>query len=245
MLYPHKQAIFSRWFTWVIHRRLRATFGQVTVHGLEHVVPNAGPMLLVSNHTSFWDALMIVWLSERVLCVPGYAWMHRHNLARLPFFRLLGAFGVDGQAPADIKAGLAYVRQRLQGGPCALWIFPQGDEKPAARRPLGFAGGSAWIARRNPEAAVIPVALHYGFGTLEKPEAHVCFGAPLPGAKATPTQHEGAVTALLDACACDDAALSRLAPGEQTYLPQQSTIAEPLAVRWLSCLCRWYLGPGR
>lgn len=242
MLYPHKRAHFSRWFTWVIQRRLRATFGQVSVHGLAHVRATHRPMLLVANHTSFWDALMVVWLSERVLQAPGYAWMHRHNLARLPFFRLLGAFGVDGQAPADIKAGLAYVQTCLRAGPCALWIFPQGDERPAARRPLGFAGGSAWMARRNPWAQVIPVALHYGFGALEKPEVRVCFGAPLPGEKATPNQHEVAVTALLDACATgDEARLSHLAPGRQTYLPEPPATDEPFAVRWLSRLSRWYM----
>ncbi len=241
MLYPRKQATFSRWFTWIIHRRLRATFAQVTVHGLEHVLPRPGPMLLVANHASYWDALMIVWLSERVLSTPGYAWMHRHNLARLPFFRLLGAFGVDNQSPGDIKAGLAYVQQLLQSGPCALWIFPQGDEMPAARRPLGFAGGSAWMARRSPNAQVIPVALHYGFAGAEKPEVRVCFGAPLPGAKATPMQHEQAVTVLLDACASNDPALLQLAPGQRTYLPVHQASGDPLAVRWLGRLCGLYL----
>ena len=242
MLYPHKQASFSRWFTWIIHRRLAATFHQVTVHGLDHVLPCQGPMLMVVNHSSYWDALMIVWLSERVLRVPGYAWMHRHNLARLPFFRLLGAFGVDNQSPSDIKAGLAYAQRLLQGGPCALWIFPQGDEKPAARRQLGFAGGSDRIARRSPRAQAVQVALHYGFGSAEKPEVRVCFGAPLRGAKPTPARHESAVTALLDACASDDSGLAQLAPGRRTYLPAQKRLGDPLAARWLSRLCGWYLG---
>ena len=203
--------------------------------------PRGPPMLMVVNHSSYWDALMIVWLSERVLRVPGYAWMHLHNLARLPFFRLLGAFGVDGQTPGDIKAALAYVQQRLESGPCALWIFAQGDEKPAARRPLAFAGGSAWIARRSPSAQVIPVALHYGFGPAQKPEVRICFGAPLLADKGTPAQHEQAVTALLDACACESPALAELAPGHRAYLPQARPHDEPLPVRWLNRLCAWYL----
>lgn len=239
MLLPHKNRFFSRWFTHVIDGRLRRTFAQVTVHGLAHLPVGKPPLLLIANHSSYWDALLIVWLSHHVLGAHAYAWMHAHTLQDMPMFQLLGAFGVDGGAPADIKAALKFSQKLLDRDNHALWIFPQGDEKPLERRPLGFQRGSAFLAARAARAVTLPVALHYAFGRTEKPEVRICIGAPLAAGTATVAHHEAAVTCLLDACCQGAPHLATVCPQSRKFLPEAPAAHGLWHVRCLNRLCRW------
>ena len=67
---------------------------------------------------------MLIHLVHRCHALDAYVWMRADSWRRLPFFRHVGAFGVDGSRPADVLAGLRYARALLRatappGGWCA------------------------------------------------------------------------------------------------------------------------------
>ena len=190
---------------------MRRSFGALRVRGLEPVraLMAQGPVLVVSNHTAWWDPLVVLVLTTRVLRVDAYAMMDANNLRRLPFFGLVGAFGVDLDLPADGARAIRYAAKLLDRPGRVVWIFAQGRERPMTARPLGFRGGTAEIARVARRAAVVPVALRYEHGARPEPDLYVSFGAPLArdgarDAEAARLAQEAAVTEELDAL---DAAL--------------------------------------
>ena len=160
-------------------RRMRRSFEAVRVTGLEEAraLASRGPLLVVSNHTAWWDPLVALLVSERLLGADAYAMMDAKNLRKLPFFRGIGAFGVDLDDAPDGARAIRYAAKLLRGEKKLVWIFPQGEERPVSQVPLGFRGGSAEIARVAKSAKVLPVALRYEFGSDEKPSLYVSIGA--------------------------------------------------------------------
>ena len=213
MIPARKSRLFTWWFAGDAERRLRRAFGSVRVRGLEpaRALMRDGPVLIVSNHTAWWDPLLVLVLTTRVLGVDAFAMMDANNLRRLPFFGLVGAFGVDLDVPADGARAIRYAAKLLDRPGRVVWVFAQGRERPVTARPLGFRGGTAEIARVARRAVVVPVALRYEHGARPAPDAYVSFGAPLEPAPSRDVEagraaQETSVTAELDAL---DAALRR------------------------------------
>lgn len=183
MIPAAKRAGFERWFAATVDARLRRHFAQVDAFGLEHLERAAamGPVIVVSNHCSWWDPVWAIVLSNRVLRLDAYALMDARNLRRLPFFARVGAFGVDLDQPRDGARAVRYARRLLDRPGRAVFVFPQGAERPSSWRPLGFRAGAAAIARGAPDARVVPMALRYEHTGDERPHLLVAFGAPLEG----------------------------------------------------------------
>jgi 1-acyl-sn-glycerol-3-phosphate acyltransferase len=175
-----KSPWFRRWFAAHAAGRMRATFEAVRVAGAEHLraALAAGPAVLVSNHTAWWDPLVALVLTERLAPCDSFAMMDAVNLVRLPFLGRIGAFGVDRRDPADGPAVIAYAAALLDRPGRAVWVFPQGRERPVTERPLAFRRGSAEIAR-SAAAVTVPLALRYEFGGTERPQLLVDIGPPV------------------------------------------------------------------
>jgi 1-acyl-sn-glycerol-3-phosphate acyltransferase len=191
------------WFGRVVAGRLRKTFGALRVRGLDALAAlvAAQPVLFVSNHTSWWDPMFLIYLSTRLVPLDGYAMMEASNLRRRSFLGRLGGFGVDLDDPDDRSAGVAYAAALLDRPRRGVWIFPQGRERPVDERPLGFKPGAAVVAIRARSCALVPVAFRYEFGNREQPEMLVSIGAPVPhddDVAAAVAAQEQAVLAELD-----------------------------------------------
>lgn len=189
---------FKRWFGGQVEKRLRRSFYEVRVRGLDQFrrLTAAGPTLVVSNHTSWWDSMFCIYLSTRLADIDGYAMMEASNLRRLPFLGRLGGFGVDRRSPHSARSALRYAAKLLNAAGRVVWIFPQGRERPITERPLGFLRGAEIVARLAANSRTIPVALRYEFGEHEKPVLLVSIGAPLHDTSCEAQEH--AVTAELD-----------------------------------------------
>jgi 1-acyl-sn-glycerol-3-phosphate acyltransferase len=198
MIPARKNPVFEALFARHARARIARSFAALRVRGASAArTHGAGaPLLVVSNHTAWWDPLVALSLSRDALDADGHAMMDAKNLRRLPFFGLVGAFGVDLDDPADGARALRYARRLLDRPGRLVWIFAQGRELPVTERPLGFRAGSAELGRIARQARVIPVALRYEMGGDERPVAWASIGAPIETAGRA--AHETAVEAELD-----------------------------------------------
>lgn len=196
----------SRAFTWWFarHARLRVarSFSRVHVAGAHHALAALarGPVIAVSNHSAWWDPLVVLWLTRALLDAEVFAMMRAENLRRLPFFALVGAFGVDVRDPADGALALRYAARLLSAPGRLVWVFAQGDERPISLRPLGFRRGAAQLSRLS-GAVTLPVAIRYEHAEDERPAVYLRVGEPLLCAGdvvALCAAQEAAVAALLD-----------------------------------------------
>jgi 1-acyl-sn-glycerol-3-phosphate acyltransferase len=181
MIPAFKQRLFNAWFASHARGRIERAFAAVRVHGLGRVreLSREAPLLVVSNHTSWWDPLVILHASQHLLGTDGHALMDAQNLRKLPFFAMVGAFGVDLGDAADGAAAIRYAARLLDRPGRLVWIFPQGRERPITERPLAFRAGSAEIARVARRAVTVPAALRYEHAGTERPVLYLSFGERL------------------------------------------------------------------
>jgi 1-acyl-sn-glycerol-3-phosphate acyltransferase len=128
--------------------------------GTEHV-PARGPLLIVSNHQSHLDPVLV-----GVACPRQIHALARRSLFVGPFGRLIhsvGAFPIDleGSGLGGLKASL----QLLKKG-AALLVFPEGTRSPDGRLGPFFPGFCA-IARRS-GATIVPASIKGSFDALPR-----------------------------------------------------------------------------
>jgi 1-acyl-sn-glycerol-3-phosphate acyltransferase len=166
----------ARAYTW---RALTRSLDGVHVRGLDDLAraSSEGPLVLAVTHVSHWDPLVLVAL-EAQLKGPGHALMDAQNLARLPFFGLVGAVPLrrddHAAALADLDASSELVRRPTE----RLWIFPQGEQRPAHLRPLGLRPGVLRLLERS-GAPLVPVGLTYAYREAPQPAFAMSIGEPV------------------------------------------------------------------
>lgn len=182
------------------------------VKGDEHI-PAEGPALLVCNHVSFIDAVLIMAASPRPV-----RFVMDHRIFRIPvlgwLFRLAKAIPIAPQKddPATYAAAFAQARRVLDEGDL-LAIFPEGAiTRDGTLQP--FKGGVMKILETNP-VPVVPMALQNLWGSffsrveqgtaMVRPFRRGLFsrvglhaGRALPAAQVTPQALQERVQALLD-----------------------------------------------
>lgn len=164
----------------------------IRVHGRQHV-PRRGGVLVLSNHQSFLDPVIIgVALDRRMTCVA------RQSLFRNPFFGAL--IGYLRAIPIEREgvgiAGLKEMLRRLKRGE-AVVLFPEGTRTHDGEvRPLrpGF-----YAVARRAGVPVLPVAMDGAFDVWPRSRALpsltgqivVQFGPPIePGEVARRSEAE-------------------------------------------------------
>jgi 1-acyl-sn-glycerol-3-phosphate acyltransferase len=146
-------------------------------------VPLTGPVLLVSNHQSNLDPVLV-----GVACPRQLKYMARKGLFFFPFnlwIRALGAVPIDqeGSALAGIRITLNLLKQDN-----ALLVFPEGSRTPDGKMHK-MLPGFCLLARRS-RATIVPLALDGAFAALPRGRALVKphpialkFGAPISPAQ--------------------------------------------------------------
>lgn len=171
-------ALFHRYNHWLLWQH----FATVRVAGSEHLtaVDRSLPVIGFGNHSSWWDGLIIYYLSHTLLDADVYLMMEEKQLARYRFFSRVGAFSVQREDASRAAVSLRYAARLLEQPNRWLWIYPQGSMQPNDHRPLRFFPGAAMIARLTGKSVyLIPFAHRYEFLDEEQPDAFVRFGQPV------------------------------------------------------------------
>jgi len=154
-------------------------WGRLDVEGVEHI-PAEGPLLIVGNHDSYWDPVVIGLGAMR----------HRQirALAKSSLWKVTGLSKVlDGMGQIPILRGsgdsgaLDIAIDELRGGAC-IGIFPEGTR--SLGRPLRPRSGLGRLVAAVPEAVIVPVAVTGSTDITRpghRPRLHVRFLPPAEG----------------------------------------------------------------
>jgi len=160
-------------------RRVAAGLDGLWVEGLDEARAALAdrPLIFAANHVAWWDPILLVLLDE-ALGGLGWAVMDARNLRALPFLGWLGALPLDRSDPGRSRQCLHSCAELLDRPGRALWIFPQGRQRPAHLRPLDLKGGLALMHAHRP-VDVVAVSLNYIYLERDRPAALVRFSAPM------------------------------------------------------------------
>jgi 1-acyl-sn-glycerol-3-phosphate acyltransferase len=174
--------------------RPATVWGRLRVDGLE-LLPESGPVLVVANHDSHWDPVMV-----------GVAAIRRRQIKALAKSELWEVRGLGpvldgmGQIPIVRDAGdagaLTRAIEELRGGAC-IGVFPEGTRSRG--RVMRARSGVGRLALEVPEAKLVCVAIE---GTTDltrfprRPRVSVRFFEPA-GGQARPDEQPGELAARL------------------------------------------------
>jgi len=181
MIAANRKRWFEHFLAWHLKRRFKKRFSAVRIRGLEALAEMTarGPVILASNHTAWWDSLLVFYTSFALLRLKGFALMDARNLRKIPLLGWIGAFGVEIGDKEDGKRVVEYAASVMNAPKVILLTYPQGAERPVML-PLEFKPGTARIAHAAPHALLVPTAVRYDHGKHELPEALLSFGPPVP-----------------------------------------------------------------
>jgi 1-acyl-sn-glycerol-3-phosphate acyltransferase len=169
-----------RWFTWYSRRYIRRHFHSVRVSRAGLPPASGLPLVIYSNHASWWDPLVGLVLkseffSDRILFAPIDAAM----LERYKMFAKLGFFGVEQHSCRGAAQFLRTAEVVLQSSCNLLAVTPQGRFADVRERPVQFEAGLGHLAARTGRVLFVPVATEYVFWEERLPEILVRFGEPV------------------------------------------------------------------
>ncbi|WP_217134067.1 lysophospholipid acyltransferase family protein [Leucobacter chinensis] len=142
-------------------------------------VPHNGPVLLVSNHLSGLDTILIPCFSPRQV-----RFLAKASLFATPFknwvMRGVGAVPVQREASNEAQQALETGRDLLLSG-SVFAVFPEGSRSTTGLLNKGRSG-AAWLALET-GATVVPIGLqgtgHHSHQSHGKQPVVIRFGAPL------------------------------------------------------------------
>ena len=129
---------------------------KVRIVGAENI-PSEGGAIIVSNHVSYADAVLIGSTTHRFIRFLMWKPIFDLSVAN-PFFRILKAVPIDGPSPKESLRALRKAAEEIRSGELVC-IFPEGGlTRTGHVQP--FQRGIERLMRDVPEAPVIPIYIN-------------------------------------------------------------------------------------
>ncbi|MFN8255985.1 MAG: lysophospholipid acyltransferase family protein [Bacteroidales bacterium] len=125
---------FKRYAVWIIKRHYKTikTIGKFEDKGL--------PVLLISNHISWWDGFWAMYINLKVLKRKYHFMMLEDQLRKYWFFNYTGGFSVNKKSRSVLET-IDYTRELLSDNKNMVLLFPQGEIQSMHNQNIVFENG--------------------------------------------------------------------------------------------------------
>jgi len=106
------------------------------------------PILLISNHVSWWDGFLAMYLNLKKLKRKFHFMMLEEQLQKFWFFNYTGGFSVSKNSKSIIET-LNYTSQLLENNENMVLIFPQGKIQSINNQEIKFEKGIDRILKKT------------------------------------------------------------------------------------------------
>jgi 1-acyl-sn-glycerol-3-phosphate acyltransferase len=112
------------------------------------------PILLISNHISWWDGFWASYINQNVLHRKFHVMMLAEQLRKYWFFNFTGVFSVNKNTKSILES-LQYTSELLTNKENMVLIFPQGEIQSLHNQDLQFEKGVEHILKNKKGAVQI------------------------------------------------------------------------------------------
>lgn len=181
MIQARHSRVAEHLFEMYLRYLFRRHFHSLVLLGKLPSVPPALPLLLLPNHSTWWDGFFAFALNKALFRRPFYLMMLEEQLQKYRFFARLGAYSVRPGSPRSVAETLSYTASLLSTTPPPLvCVFPQGALLPYSTRPLQFQRGIEHLtARATAPVTLLPLAMRCEFLGEQLPDVFFLFGSPI------------------------------------------------------------------
>ena len=169
-------------FGWYLNRLFKKSFYAIWLQNDPPKLDPNLPLLLLPNHSTWWDGFFAHLLTKKIFHRPIYLMMLQKQLAQNRFFSRVGAFSIDPSSAIAIRESLNYtvsILKSLDHPKPLICIFPQGVLAPWDQRPLGFKPGVEFVlARYRKPLSLLFLGIKVEFLAQQFPEVFFRFGTP-------------------------------------------------------------------
>ncbi len=152
--------IFQPYLKWLLKRH----FHGMHLLGTQPKIPDELPLLLLPNHSTWWDGFFVYLLNKRIFHRTAYLMMLEKQLSQYRFFAKIGAYSIEPESRHGIIESLEYTVKLLNQKRSLVCVFPQGELLPWHTRPLDYKRGVQWIIQKYQKPiAVLPLAIRTEF----------------------------------------------------------------------------------
>jgi 1-acyl-sn-glycerol-3-phosphate acyltransferase len=123
MIYPKNNRVvfwfLKKYIQWLVGRQ----FHELIFNNIE--VDKNRSILLIANHYSFWDGLILFCINQRLFKKKAHVMILEETIKKEPFLKYAGAFSVSKNS-RDILVSINYAAGLLDDPNNLVLIFPQG-----------------------------------------------------------------------------------------------------------------------
>lgn len=145
MIYPKN----NRFIFWFIKRymlwRVGTQFDEIVFNKID--LNSDRSILLVANHFSFWDGLIIFYINNQLFKKKTHVMILEETLIKQPFLKYAGAFSVTKHSK-DIFESIAFAATLLNEPKNLVLIYPQGKLYPNFVNSVHFEKGISRIIKQ-------------------------------------------------------------------------------------------------
>jgi 1-acyl-sn-glycerol-3-phosphate acyltransferase len=125
---------FKFYAVWIIKRHFKIVrlIGEIKEKNL--------PILLISNHTSWWDGFWAMYINLKVLKRKYHFMMLEDQLRKYWFFNYTGGFSVNKKS-RNVLETIQYTRKVLSDNKNMVLLFPQGEIQSMHNQNIEFENG--------------------------------------------------------------------------------------------------------
>jgi 1-acyl-sn-glycerol-3-phosphate acyltransferase len=138
MLEARQNCFVVAFFRWYTRWKLKRNFHHVLINSTFQ--EKNLPVLVLSNHMSWWDGFWVNYLNQKVFQRKFYFMMLEEQLRKFSFFRNTGAFSVKKGSRSAVES-LRYASKLLSDKQNMVLMFPQGEIQSMHQQEIVFEKG--------------------------------------------------------------------------------------------------------
>lgn len=151
-------------------RRVNKIFDRVEIIGnFKH---QNTPLLVISNHTSWWDGFWIMYLNQKIFQRKFHFMMLEEQLKKYWFFNFCGGYSINKKTKSIIES-LNYTIELLKDKKNMVLIFPQGKIQSSYQKYIKFEKGIEWVLKRTKNIQIVEVVNLVDYFSKPKPTLYI------------------------------------------------------------------------
>ncbi len=169
---PPKKIKFYVWLlNMFLDYKFKKCFSNVS-YFLESNIDTQKSILIIGNHTTWWDGFIAWQLNRKLFNKQFYVIMLEDTLQKLPFFQKIGAFSIQPKSKSIVKTLQTSV-ELLNKNDTYLLFFPQGKLHSIYDSSFIFNKGIEKIVSKSTDTQLLAYASFWDFAGNEKPYLNV------------------------------------------------------------------------